>query len=200
MIGRLSGTVVEKSLESAVIDVGGVGYVVHMPMPDLAALGAVGTAVTIHVYTHVREDALRLFGFSERSAKALFERLIGVSGIGPKTALGLLSGIDPAALARAIQGDDLDALVRVPGVGKKTAERLCLELRDKLKSIIEPATADATTAETVDVELVSALESLGYKRNRAEDVAKGLQPLVRDGASLEVLVREALKRMQSKPG
>jgi Holliday junction DNA helicase RuvA len=198
VIGRLSGTVSEKSLESAVIDVGGVGYVVHMPMPDLAALGAVGTAVTIHVYTHVREDAIRLFGFSERSAKALFEKLIGVSGIGPKTALGLLSGIDPAALARAIQGDDLNALVRVPGVGKKTAERLCLELRDKLKSVIEP-TAVATTAETVDVELVSALESLGYKRSRAEEVSKSLLPLVRDGATLEVLVREALKRLRSKP-
>ena len=199
MIGRLSGSVVEKNLESAVIDVAGVGYVVHMPLQDLAALGAVGSAVTIHVYTHVREDAIRLFGFSERSAKALFEKLIGVSGIGPKSALGLLSGMEPTALARAIQSDDVDTLVRVPGVGKKTAERLCLELRDKLKNVIEP-TAIASTAETIDIELVSALESLGYKRSRAEDVSKSLLPLVRDGATLEVLVREALKRMQSKPG
>ncbi|MBN2358702.1 MAG: Holliday junction branch migration protein RuvA [Deltaproteobacteria bacterium] len=197
MIGRLSGTIVEKNLESAVIDAGGVGYAVLMPLTDLAALGAIGSEVTIHVYTHVREDALRLYGFSERSAKELFEKLIAVSGIGPKIALGLLSGLEPAALARAIQNNDVGSLARVPGVGKKTAERLCLELRDKLKSIIEPATA-AGAIETIDIELVSALESLGYKRSRADEVAKSLLPLVHDGATLELLVREALKRLQSK--
>jgi len=193
VISLLTGKVVARDLERAVIDVGGVGYEVLMPMPDLAGLGAVGQQATVFVHTYVREDALRLYGFREATARQLFEQLIGVAGVGPKTALALLSGIDQGGFARAVEEHDVTRLTRVPGIGKKTAERLCLELRDKVAGAAAPA---RSPAEAVGHDLLSALEGLGYKRARAEEVARGLDDLVKEGTDLEVLVREALKRLQ----
>ncbi len=192
MISLLTGTLIDKDLERAVIDAGGVGYEVLMPMPDLAGLGAVGQRTTVHVHTYVREDTLRLYGFRERSAKLVFEKLIAVSGVGPKLAIALLSGVDNAELALAVEAKDVARLSKVPGIGKKTAERLCLELRDKLAPPPGPATS---TAELVSTDLVQALESLGYRPSQVEKVIASLDDLVKDGASLEELVREALNRM-----
>lgn len=196
MIGWLSGVVRDKDLEHVVLDVQGVGYQVFMPIPDLARLGPVGSQAAIHVHTHVREESLRLFGFSERATRGLFEKLITVSGIGPKTALALLSGIDGQTLARAVDARDLTPLTRVPGIGKKTAERLCLELRDKLDAA--PGLVE-TVADSVSIDLVNALESLGYRRARAEEVAASLADKVEANASLEELVRDALKQLHKKP-
>ncbi|MFH1809145.1 MAG: Holliday junction branch migration protein RuvA [Pseudomonadota bacterium] len=193
MIALLSGVLVDKSLESAVVDAGGVGYELFMPLPDLAALGAVGNKITVHVHTHVREDALKLFGFRDRHHKQVFERLINVTGVGPKLALALLSGIDLDELGRAVATKDATRLSKIPGIGKKTAERLCLELQDKLEIPAGPATS---VAEAIDLHLVAALESLGYKRLHAEDVARNLDAQVKAGTPLEDLVREALKRLQ----
>jgi Holliday junction DNA helicase RuvA len=145
----------------------------------------------------VREDAIKLFGFLDRAALGVFEKLIAISGVGPKTALALLSGIDAPALATAVEQSDVQTLTHVPGIGKKTAERLCLELKGKLKHI-SAEDKTSTMAHTIDVELVSALESLGYKSARAEEVARSLAPSLQSGMGLEELVREALKRLQSK--
>lgn len=194
MIRLLTGTLIDKDLEIAVIDVAGVGYEVAMPMPDLASLGALGDRCSVHVLTYVREDSLRLFGFKQPSGRAAFEKLIAVSGVGPKMALALLSGLDDGALARAIEDKDLARLSKIPGVGKKTAERLCLELRGKLQA---PLGSAVTTSEAINGDLVRALESLGYRLQQAEQVAESLKDLVASGASLENLVREALRRMSS---
>jgi len=190
MIRLLTGAVIERDLERAVIDVGGVGYEVLMPMPDLARLGQ---RASVHVFTYVREDALRLYGFCDRASREVFEQLIGVAGVGPKTALAVLSGIDLDALARALDERDVARLTRVPGIGKKTAERLCVELRDKITA--PDGAAPLSPTEALGVDLLNALESLGYKRARAEEVAKGLGEMIEGGAGLETLVREALKRL-----
>lgn len=196
MIALLTGNVMDKSLESAVVNAGGVGYEVFMTIPDLASLGPVGKSTTIHIHTYVREEALRLYGFRQRETKTTFTKLIGISGVGPKTALALLSGIDSETLAAAVEQRDIARLSKVPGIGKKTAERICIELKGKLTMLVS---APTTTAETINVDLVSALENLGYRRGRAEEVAQSLDPLVQEGLPLEELVREALSRLQKKP-
>ncbi len=192
MIRLLTGELVEKDLESAIIDVHGVGYEVFMPMPDLASLGERGRKCSVYVYTYVREDSLRLFAFKEDAGRQAFARLIAVSGVGPKMALALLSGLDERALGRAIEEKDLARLCKVPGVGKKTAERLCLELRGKLQV---QGGLELSSADSVSAELVRALESLGYRLPQVEKVADSLKDMVAGGASLELLVREALQRM-----
>ena len=132
MIARLHGTLVEKTPSRLVVDVGGVGYDVLVPLSTFYGLGEPGTAVTLRIHTHVREDVIALFGFATGLEQDLFERLIAISGIGPKLALAVLSGIEPAELVRAIRTQDVARLTRIPGVGKKTAERIGLELKDRL--------------------------------------------------------------------
>ncbi len=132
MIARLAGTVLEKHPMRVVIDVAGVGYDVHVPLSSFSAVGEPGTSLTLRIHTHVREDALVLYGFASALEQLLFERLIGVSGIGPKLALAVLSGLPPAELVQAIAGSDVARLTSTPGVGKKTAERIVLELKDKI--------------------------------------------------------------------
>ena len=169
MIAHLSGTVLEKQVQRLILDVNGVGYDVAVPLSTFYAVGDPGSRVTLRVHTHVREDAIQLFGFSTALEQTLFERLIGVSGIGPKVALSVLSGIEPPELVRAIRSSDVARLTRIPGVGKKTAERLVVELRDRLPH-------EGTIAETAAVadagglrdDVLSALGNLGYQRASVE--------------------------------
>jgi Holliday junction DNA helicase RuvA len=169
VIAHLSGTLLDKQVQRLVVDVGGVGYDVQVPLSTFYAVGDVGASVTLRIHTHVREDALQLFGFATPLEQSLFERLISVSGIGPKVALSVLSGIEPEGLVRAIRGSDLGRLTSIPGVGKKTAERLVVELRDRL-----PKTEDTTPAgappdgDDLRADLMSALTNLGYQRAATE--------------------------------
>jgi Holliday junction DNA helicase RuvA len=165
----LAGTLLEKHLQRLVVDVGGVGYDVHVPLSTIYATGEPGSAVRLRVHTHVTDDAIRLFGFQTTLELTLFERLISVSGIGPRVALAVLSGIEPAELVRALRGGDLVRLTRIPGVGRKTAERLVLELKDRLPSEVpgdEPEVPDP--GDDLRSDVLSALVNLGYQRNAVE--------------------------------
>jgi Holliday junction DNA helicase RuvA len=169
VIAHLTGTLLDKHVQRLVVLVGGVGYDVQVPLSTFYAVGDIGAPVALRIHTHVREEALQLFGFATPLEQLLFERLIGVSGIGPKVALSVLSGIEPEGLVRAIRNNDLARLTSIPGVGRKTAERLVVELRDRL-----PAMADADVPGTaapgddVRADVLSALSNLGYQRAAAE--------------------------------
>jgi holliday junction DNA helicase RuvA len=195
VIAFLSGKLLFKDLDTACIDVGGVGYRVRMPLGDLARLGDAGSPVQVHVHTHVREDAIDLFAFGEGDGLTLFEKLIGVSGVGPRMALALLSGLEPAELVHAITNGDEARLTRVPGVGKKTAARIVLEVKDRLvrQGLKSRAALPAGGSPLTDLE--SALENLGYKPQQIERATKALKPLAAEGAPLEELVREALRHV-----
>ena len=194
MIARLHGTLIDKTPSRLIVDVGGVGYDVFVPLSTFYGLGDAGSAVTLRVHTHVREDAIALFGFATPLEQDLFERLIGISGIGPKLALAVLSGIDPAELVRAIRGQDVGRLTRIPGVGKKTAERIGLEMKDRLP---QAGAAPETTAAAGDdrrADLLSALTNLGYKgavADKAVDAALKKAP----DAPFEQLLRDILRGM-----
>lgn len=195
MIGHLKGTVLAKSPERVLLEVGGVGYEVHIPVSTYYELDrlADGAAAALHVHTHLREDAISLYGFWTETEKRLFERLIGVSGIGPRLARVILSGMPPADLIRAIGGGDLVRLSGIPGVGKKTAERMVLELRDKVREIAEPA-APLAAAGPGDEDLVSALVNLGYKRPAAERAVVEARRAAPE-ADFSELLRASLKRL-----
>jgi Holliday junction DNA helicase RuvA len=190
MIARLSGTVLEKHPMRVVIDVGGVGYEVHVPLSSFAAVGDPGATLTLRVHTHVREDALMLYGFASALEQLVFERLIAVSGIGPKLALSVLSGLAPEELVQAIARADVARLTSIPGIGKKTAERIVLELKDKLAAVATAGTVMTPAGPRED--LVSALLNLGYHRPLAE---KAVDRALQDGADrgFEPLLRAALK-------
>jgi Holliday junction DNA helicase RuvA len=192
MIARLSGTVLEKHPTRVVIDAGGVGYDVHVPLSSFSAIGEAGAPLTLRIHTHVREDALQLFGFATALEQTLFERLIGVSGIGPKLALAVLSGLAPGELAQAIAASDVARLTEIPGIGKKTAERIVLELKDKVGAAA-PAGGPAGTAGPRE-DLVSALINLGYHRPVAE---KAVDRAMKEapGAGFEQALRGALKAL-----
>ncbi|HUQ90053.1 MAG TPA: Holliday junction branch migration protein RuvA [Bryobacteraceae bacterium] len=173
MIGFLRGTLLEKHPNEAVVDVHGVGYLVTIPVSTFSSLPDPGVEVNLRIHTHVREDALALFGFLSADEKALFERLISVSNVGPKLAITVLSGLPTPDLVAAIRGSNLAQLTRIPGIGKKTAERLVLELRDKLDSIggrMPPGGAEAAAPafSPVDEDVLSALVNLGCARPAAE--------------------------------
>ena len=188
MIAHLRGKLLSKHPGQAVVEAAGVGYEVNITIPTFSALPAVGSEVAVFVHTHVREDALALFGFLKLNEKQLFEKLISVSGIGPKLAITILSGMATDAMVAAIQGNNVAALTRIPGIGKKTAERMVLELRDKLESFGVPQTAAA--ASPVEDDVISALVNLGYQRPLAEKVMAKLGKT--DGESFEALFRRAL--------
>jgi Holliday junction DNA helicase RuvA len=171
MIGFLRGRIADKQPNTLIVDVQGVGYVVHVPLSTFYDVGDVGGDITLRVYTHVREDALQLYGFLTELERQLFERLIGVSGIGPKLAISVLSGMDPRDLLTAVQRGDVARLTGIPGVGKKTSERIVLELRDRLAQMAGGAPADTAPANGADRlrgDLLSALQNLGYHRPQAE--------------------------------
>jgi len=169
MIALLRGTLLEKHPNQAILDVGGVGYDVTVPISTFSKLPAPGGEVRLQIHTHVREDALALFGFLTRDEKNLFEKLIGVSGIGPSLAVKVLSGMDAVDLQLAIRRNEIEKLVRIPGVGKKTAERMILELRDKLPA---PEGGDQQAAapalSLLDEDILSGLLNLGCARPAAE--------------------------------
>ncbi len=195
MIAHLSGTLLEKLVQRLVIDVGGVGYEVQVPLSTFYAVGEPGSPVALRVHTHVREDAIQLFGFATTLEQALFERLIGISGIGPRVALSVLSGIESADLVRAIRHGDLARLTSIPGVGKKTAERIVIELRDRLPAG-GPAGAGAPAPEQDDVrsDLLSALANLGYQRNAAEKAVDRVLGRAAD-RMFEPVLREVLREL-----
>lgn len=195
MIALLQGTIYEKHPNQVIVDAGGVGYEVTIPVSTYSSLPDAGGAVTLRVYTHVREDALQLFGFLSLDEKMLFEKLISVSGVGPKLAITILSGLETKDLVDAIRNGQSEQLVRIPGIGKKTAERLVLELRDKLDMI-----GFGTTPKPVQkVEVFSALEqdvlsallNLGCARPAAESAVRKAKA---NGApaEFEPLFRKAL--------
>jgi Holliday junction DNA helicase RuvA len=194
MIAQLSGVLAHKSPEQLVVDVHGVGYQVLVSLNSFYRLPELGAAVQLHIHTHVREDSLQLFGFLERPEKELFLLLLGVSGIGPRLALNILSGTSADELHAALEAGDLVRLVAIPGVGKKTAERLVLELRDKIKLV--KASSDATQRQAtpgMEVEAVSALVNLGYRQVDAERAVKA----ARAGGAHDIgaVIRDALKRV-----
>ncbi|HSU58725.1 MAG TPA: Holliday junction branch migration protein RuvA [Bryobacteraceae bacterium] len=173
MIGHLRGTVLEKHPNQVVVEAAGVGYEVQIPISTYTSLPDAGAAVALRIHTHVREDALLLFGFATSDEKTVFERLITVSGIGPKLAITVLSGLPTAELVGAIRTGDVQRLVRIPGVGKKTAERIVLELKDKLmgmeaagKAVI--AAGVETSLSPLERDVLSALQNLGCARAAAE--------------------------------
>jgi Holliday junction DNA helicase RuvA len=192
LIAQLRGRLLRKEPQEAVVDVGGVGYRVTIPLSTFYRIGEPGTEVTLLTHTHVREDTLALFGFLTPVEQALFERLIAVSGVGPKLAVGVLSGIEAPDLVAALRSSDLARLTRIPGVGKKTAERLVLELKDKMQDL---PSAEATAPEAPRAaadDLVSALVHLGYSRPEAE---RGVERALREHGEgrFEDLLRKALQ-------
>ncbi|HEX5057052.1 MAG TPA: Holliday junction branch migration protein RuvA [Gammaproteobacteria bacterium] len=192
MIGRLAGKVVSKQAPGLILDVNGVGYEVDAPMSTFYVLPEPGEPVVLLIHTNVREDAIHLYGFATEAERALFRTLIKISGIGPRLALTILSGIEVGAFIRCVQSADESALVRLPGVGKKTAQRLLVEMKDKLEGIpVAFAAAPALSAAGTPVEeAVTALISLGYK---PVDASRMITAVERSGASTEELIRMALK-------
>lgn len=187
MIAHLRGKLISKHPNQAIIETAGVGYEVNISIPTFSDLPAVGAEVSLFIHTHVREDALALFGFLRSEEKQLFERLISVSGIGPKLAVTILSGMQAEAMVAAIKGNNVALLTRIPGIGKKTAERMVLELRDKLDSFGVPAAAAASPLEE---DVVSALVNLGYNRALVEKAVARLGS--NPGDSFDALFRKSL--------
>lgn len=199
MIARLKGTLAEKAPNRLTVDVGGVGYDVLVPLSTFYGIGEPGAAVALRIHTHVREDVIALYGFASALEQDLFERLISISGIGPKLALAVLSGIDPGELVRAIRTQDVARLTRIPGVGKKTAERIGLELKDRLPLAASAPGApidDAAAGDDLRSDLLSALTNLGYKgqvADKAVDIAIKKTP---DG-TFEQVLRDILRGMMT---
>lgn len=188
MIGRLRGRLLDKQPDRVLVDVQGVGYALHVPLSTFYGLGEPGGEVALHVHTHVREEALALFGFATPLEQQVFERLITISGVGPRLALAVLSGIEPPDLVRAVQAGDVARLTKIPGVGKKTAERIGLELKDRLPSPPGPPADDDHRAD-----VLSALLNLGYHRpaaQRAVDEAREA-----GAAGFERTLRQALRKL-----
>jgi Holliday junction DNA helicase RuvA len=167
MISHLRGKLAVKEPNLAVVDVNGVGYAVAIPVTTYSSLPALGGDVVLHTFTHVREDTLALFGFLHTSERKLFEKLISVSGVGPRLALTVLSGMKAPELLEAIQAGDVGRLIKIPGVGRKTGERIILELREKLGSV-EAQRAPSTPGAAVEYEVISALVNLGCTREAAD--------------------------------
>jgi holliday junction DNA helicase RuvA len=193
MFAHLRGILLEKHPNQAVVDAGGVGYDITIAVPTYTKLPDIGSEVKLRIYTHVREDALALYGFLSREEKSLFEKLISVSGIGPTLAVKILSGLSAADLINHIRRGEVEKLVRVPGVGKKTAERMVLELRDKLPAVEggEPA-APAASLTGVEEDVLSALLNLGCARAAAENAVRKAKAAGVE-AAFEPLFRRALE-------
>ena len=189
MIGLLRGKLLSKQPPHLLIDVQGVGYEVEAPMSTFYDLPAVGSEVVLHTHLSIREDAHVLFGFGSEMERRFFRSLIKVNGVGPKLALTILSGISVDGFVRCVQENDTAALTRLPGIGKKTAERLVVEMRDRLDDVGTPAAAAGARANPRD-EALSALVSLGYK---PQEAAQMLRSIKEDGLSSEELIRRALQ-------
>ena len=201
MIAYLSGKIFEKEANSAIIDVGGIGYEATIPLSTFYELGEIGDEVSLRIFTYVREDTLQLFGFNTLQERELFLKLITVSGIGPKVGISMLSGMNADEIIAAIRTDNLARLTSIPGIGKKTAERLVIELRDKVADLMAVSTdgistptgkdAAVSTNEIYD-DAISALVNLGYQQNAAE---KALKKAIQEGTEMSVqkLLRRSLQ-------
>ncbi|HKV77008.1 MAG TPA: Holliday junction branch migration protein RuvA [Candidatus Sulfotelmatobacter sp.] len=187
----MRGKLLAKHPNQAIVEAAGVGYDVTISIPTFSDLPSPGSEVALHIHTHVREDALALYGFLRPSEKVLFEKLLTVSGIGPKLAITILSGMAADEMVGAIRGNDVARLTRIPGIGKKTAERMVLELRDKLPQSAPTAMTVAPPVSAVEEDVLSALVNLGYQRAAAE---KALELSVKGGkgGSFDALFRSAL--------
>jgi len=198
MIGSLRGRLTDKRPSCLVVDVQGIGYEVQVPLSTFYGLGEVGSDVSLRVHTHVREDALALFGFSTRLELDLFERLIAISGVGPRLALAVLSGIEPPELVRAVRAGDVVRLTRIPGVGKKTAERIGLELKDRLPASLDVET-DTDEVGTTDSDfrddVLSALLNLGYRHLLAERAVDVALKSSAGAEGFESALRQALREL-----
>ncbi|KZL40947.1 ATP-dependent DNA helicase RuvA [Pseudomonas syringae pv. syringae] len=201
MIGRLRGSLAEKQPPHLVLDVNGVGYEVEVPMTTLYRLPHVGETVTLHTHLVVREDAHLLYGFYEKRERELFRELIRLNGVGPKLALALMSGLEVDELVRCVQAQDTSALTRIPGVGKKTAERLLVELKDRFKAweslpgtftLVSNGPNQAEPVASAESDAVSALISLGYK---SQEASKAVSAIKEKDLSSADLIRRALKGM-----
>jgi len=195
VIGRLQGVLLRKEPPALMLDVGGVGYELEAPMTTFYELPAVGERVTLYTHLVVREDAHLLYGFVREAQRRLFRELLKVNGVGPRVALAVLSGLSDEEFSRCVAEEDIARLTKVPGIGRKTAERLVIEMRDKLpKDIPMPASTAAGPAVPGDPvsEAVSALVALGYKPNEASRAVRGAST---KGLSAEEIIRQALKGM-----
>ncbi len=196
MIGRLRGTLVEKAPPVLIIDVGGVGYELEAPMSTFYKLPETGASLVLHTHMVVREDAQLLYGFSDKSEKTVFRTLLKVNGVGPKVALAILSTLSVSDIIETVQMEDVTRLTQVPGIGKKTAERLLVELRDRISADdIDPSSFPAATGESTAPasaigDAVSALIALGYKPNEA---SRAVRAVAQEGDASEELIRKALK-------
>ena len=204
MIACLRGKLLQKLPDTIVIDVGGVGYEVFFPATGRHQLPVEGAELFLHIQTVVREDAFLLYGFVDLEEKAAFLLLTGVSGIGPKLAHAVLGGLSPAELSRAVAGDDIHTLVKLPGVGKKTAERICLELKDKIQfvpSALDVASSSSLPESSSDLsnDAISALVNLGYPQVRAEEALSAVRrqqgPEAFQAMTLEEMLRQALRAL-----
>ena len=191
MIALLEGKLAEKKPERVVLDVQGVGYELHVPLSTFLELPDEGKTVRLRVHTHVREDALQLFGFWSEAERLGFRLLIGISGVGPRLAVSILSGVPVERFVRSIREGDLAALRSIPGVGPKTAQRILVELRDKLDAF--ESVGAPPLGEGVEAATVSALVNLGYSRGEAEKVVRSALEQLPEAPELETLVREALR-------
>jgi len=198
MIAFLRGRVLDKHPNKILVDVNGVGYELYVPLSTYYDVGDVGTEISLRVHTHVREDALQLYGFLTPLEQLLFERLIAISGIGPKLAIAALSGIDSRELVVSVQRADIARLTRIPGIGKKTAERIVLELKDRLGDVAASdagAGAQQPSADRLRDDLVSALENLGYHRPLAEKAVDAARARDVGGAVFEDALKSALREL-----
>ena len=196
MIAHLRGRILEKQPNRVIVDVGGVGYDVAVPLSTFYGLAEAGGDVSLRVHTHVREDAIALFGFATALELDLFERLIGISGIGPKVGLAVLSGIEPVELINAIERGDLARLTAIPGVGKKTSERIVLELKDRLPKTAVVAVANvATDVPVLRDDVLSALLNLGYHRPLAEKAVDVAVKAAGRDAGFERTLKQALREL-----
>jgi len=200
MIGQLRGRLADKRPNQVLVDVGGVGYLVQVPLSTYAALGELHTEVTLLIHTHVREDALALYGFLSSREKHFFETLLSASGVGPSLALKILSGMSVEELIPAIRGGDLVRLIKIPGVGRKTAERMVVELKDKIDAVsVEAERPAASSPAGTEADVVSALVNLGYDARTAES-AVGEAKRESGSASFEKLLRASLQILSAPKG
>jgi holliday junction DNA helicase RuvA len=197
VIAHLRGRILRKGPQEAVLDVGGVGYRVAIPVSTFYRLGEPGAEVELRTYTHVREDTLALYGFLTAAEQDMFERLISVGGVGPKLAVNILSGIEVPELVSALRTSDVSRLTRVPGVGKKTAERLIVELKDKMPAVVADEAPAARAVGGPKEDLLSALVNLGYSR---AEVERGVDRVLREDGSgrFEDLLRRALQTVAGR--
>jgi len=200
MIGQLRGRLAEKRPNQVLVDVGGVGYVVQVPLSTYAALGELHTEVTLLIHTHVREDALALYGFVSAREKNFFQMLLSASGVGPTLALKILSGMSVEELIPAIRGSDVARLTRIPGVGRKTAERMVVELKDKLEIVaVETEKPAGSWPAGIEADVISALVNLGYD-GRAAETAVGEAKREAGAGNFEKLLRAALQSLSAPKG